>query len=269
MSLSLCIGSNHVCPSHQVPSAKQNLRLLLGARVLSHLPGATLAHCVQHIPALPPEVRDLVAAALSGQTCVALERIELSHALDYGGLAVLREAWQRFGLEKLFAEVPLVRQRRLLQAMIFGRIIFPCAKLALVEQASGTLLASACGLCQQSETLDEDDLYEAMDGLNGRWVPIEKQLYTEAFAQGVSLVLHDLTSVYFEGKGPQGLGAYGYSRDHRGGLLPDLVGGGHRYPGRAHPSGGAARKSGRYDDLTGTTGQAAAALWYSAGNFCL
>ena len=169
---------------------------------------------MQH-SALPPEVRDLVAAALSGQTFVELERIELSHALDYGGLAVLRDAWQRFGLEKLFAGVSEVRQRRLLQAMIFGRILFPCAKLALVEQARGTLLASACGLCQQSETFDEDDLYEAMDGLNGRWVPIEKQLYAEAFAQGVSLVLYDLSSVYFQGKGPQGLGAYGYSRDHR------------------------------------------------------
>ena len=170
---------------------------------------------VCNISALPPEVRDLVAAALSGQTCVVLEQIELSHALDYGGLAVLREAWQRFGLEKLFAEVPQVRQRQLLQAIIFGRILFPCAKLALVEQASDTLLAAACGLCQQSETFDEDDLYEAMDALNGRWVPIEKKLYAEAFPQGVSLVLYDLTSVYFEGKGPEGLGAYGYSRDHR------------------------------------------------------
>ena len=170
---------------------------------------------VCNISALPPDVRDLVAAALSGKTCVALEHIELSSAFDYGGLAVLRDAWGRFGMEKLFADVPQARQRRLLQAIIFGRILFPCAKLALAEEARGTLLAAACGLCQQSETFDEDDLYEAMDGLNGRWVPIEKQLYTEAFPQRVSLVLYDLTSVYFEGRGPQGLGAYGYSRDHR------------------------------------------------------
>src|SRR6266481_4529598 len=33
---------------------------------------------VSNISALPPEVRDLVAAALSGKTCVALEQIELS-----------------------------------------------------------------------------------------------------------------------------------------------------------------------------------------------
>src|ERR1700688_3920022 len=91
---------------------------------------------VCNISALPPEVRELIAAALSGQTCVVLEQIELSQALDYGGLAVLRDAWQRFGLEKLFVELPQVRQRRLLQAMIFGRILFPCAKLALADEAS-------------------------------------------------------------------------------------------------------------------------------------
>jgi transposase len=170
---------------------------------------------VCNISALPPEVRNLIAAALSGKTCVALEEIELSSALNYGGLAVVRDAWQRFGLERLFADVPEPRQRSLLEAMIFGRILFPCAKLALVEQARGTLLAAACGLCQQSETFDEDDLYEAMDTLNGRWVGIERKLYTEAFPQGVSLVLYDLTSIYFEGRGPQGLGDYGYSRDHR------------------------------------------------------
>jgi hypothetical protein len=39
---------------------------------------------------------------------------------------VLRDGWQRFGMEKLLP-----------------------------------MCAAACGLCQQSETLDEDDLYEA------------------------------------------------------------------------------------------------------------
>jgi transposase len=178
-------------------------------------PKGPRSRTVCNISALPPEVRDLIGAALSGRTCVALEQIELSSALNYGGLAVLREGWQRFGVEKLFADVPQPRQRGLLQAMIFARILFPCAKLALAEEARGTLLAAACGLCQQSETFDEDDLYQAMDTLKGRWVAIEKKLYREAFPESASLVLYDLTSVYFEGRGPQGLGAYGYSRDHR------------------------------------------------------
>jgi transposase len=51
--------------------------------------------------------------------------------------------------------------------------------------------------------------------LTGRWVSLEKQLYTQSFPQGVSLVLYDLTSVYFEGDGPCGISHYGHSRDHR------------------------------------------------------
>ena len=170
---------------------------------------------VCNISALPPEVRELIAAALSGKTCVSLEELELSRALSYGGLAVLRDGWERFGLQRLFADIAEPRPRGLLQAMIFGRILFPCAKLALADQARGSLLAAACGLSQKEETFDEDDLYDAMDALNGRWVSIEKQLYKEAFPESVSLVLYDLTSVYFEGKGPRALSAYGYSRDHR------------------------------------------------------
>src|SRR4029077_8218369 len=107
----LYMRSNHVCPSHQVQAPKQNLSLLLGTRVFPHLPGPTLAHGVQHLGLTPGGPRT-GRGSLSGQTCVVLEQIELAHALDYGGLAVLRDAWQRFGLEKLFAEVPEVRQRR-------------------------------------------------------------------------------------------------------------------------------------------------------------
>jgi len=71
-----------------------------------------------------------------------------------------------------------------------------------------------CGL-SIDESFDEDDLYEAMDLLNGHWAPLEKNLYQEAFPQGVRMVLYDLTSSYFEGKGPEHLSRYGHSRDHR------------------------------------------------------
>ena len=54
-----------------------------------------------------------------------------------------------------------------------------------------------------------------MDQLTGHWVGLEKQLYQRAFPQAVRLVLYDLTSVYFEGRGPRGLSKFGHSRDHR------------------------------------------------------
>jgi transposase len=84
----------------------------------------------------------------------------------------------------------------------------------LNEQAEGTLLARACGL-KPDEIFDEDDLYAAMDALSGEWVGTEKALYARAFQGPVRLVLYDLTSVYFEGKGPFGIARYGHSRDHR------------------------------------------------------
>jgi len=168
-----------------------------------------------NITPLPPETRELIAQSLRGQSFVATDDLQLPQACSYGGLAVLRQAWEAFGLDRLFAFLKSRRAAGLLQAMVFARILFPSAKLALVDEARGTLLAAACGLDQRSEDFDEDDLYGAMDQLNGRWVPIEKQLYVQGFPQGVSLVLYDLTSVYFQGQGPQGTSQYGYSRDHR------------------------------------------------------
>lgn len=177
-------------------------------------PAGPRSRTICNITGLPPEVRDLIAGALRGQTLVPVEQLALDKALSYGGLAVLREAWSRFGLESVLEGIPGERERRLIQAMIFGRLLFPCAKLALAQQAEGTLLAQACGL-PAAETFAEDDLYAAMDQFNGRWARLEKALYQKAFPEPVRLVLYDLTSVYFEGHGPVRLGRYGHSRDHR------------------------------------------------------
>lgn len=170
---------------------------------------------VCNITPLPPQTRELIAQSLRGQSFVAPETLQLAEAWSFGGIAVLYQAWKDFGLEGIFHFVEKARTAGLLKAMVLGRVLFPSAKLALVDHARGTLLAAACGLDQAREDFDEDDLYAAMDELTGRWVPMEKQLYEQSFPQGVSLVLYDLTSVYFEGDGPVGISRYGHSRDHR------------------------------------------------------
>lgn len=169
---------------------------------------------VCNITGLPAPVRELIAASLGGQSFLPAQDLQLHCALDYGGLAVLSDAWRRYGLDTLFADLGTKRQQRLLQSMVFARLLFPCAKLALAEQAEGTALAQTCGLASD-ESFDEDDLYAAMDLLNGQWAALEKRLYQNAFPQGVRLVLYDLSSVYFEGKGPFKLSRYGHSSDHR------------------------------------------------------
>lgn len=168
-----------------------------------------------NITQLPAATRELIVDSLKGQAFLPASQVQLHEALDYGGLAVLNDAWSRFGLDELLGPVGSKRQRGILQAVIYSRLLFPCAKLSLAAQAQGTWLAQACGL-DPNESFDEDDIYTAMDQLNGQWVSLEKQLYQRAFPQSVRLVLYDLTSVYFEGAGPEHLARYGHSRDHRG-----------------------------------------------------
>ena len=177
-------------------------------------PKGPRSRTVCNITNLPPATRDLITASLKGQEVLPTGPLQLETALDYGGLAVLKDAWSRFRLDELLAGIGSARQRGLLQAMVFSRLLFPCAKLSLAQQAQGTWLPQACGLAAD-ESFAEDDLYAAMDQLNGHWVALEKQLYQRAFPQTVRLVLYDLTSVYFEGKGPAHLARYGHSRDHR------------------------------------------------------
>ena len=167
-----------------------------------------------NITDLPALTRDLIIGSLKGEDFLPSGQVQLHAALDYGGLGVLNDAWSRFGLGELFNGIGSTRQRGLLQAVIYSRLLFPCAKLSLAQKAEGTWLAQACGL-QPDETFDEDDIYIAMDQINGQWVNLEKELYKRAFPQSVRLVLYDLTSVYFEGHGPEHLAKYGHSRDHR------------------------------------------------------
>ncbi len=169
---------------------------------------------VCNITGLPDPVREMITQALRGQPMVPADQLALGSALDFGGLAVLVDAWDRFGLDAVLGSFATPRQRSLLKAMILGRLLFPCSKLALHEQSEGTLLAQACGL-SPDETFDEDDLYDALDALTGQWVGTEKALFARAFPGSVQLVLYDLTSVYFEGKGPLRLARFGHSRDHR------------------------------------------------------
>lgn len=137
----------------------------------------------------------------------------LHDALGFGGVAVLMDAWTRYGLDNVLAGVEGKLERGRIMAMVFSRHLFPGSKLSLKTSSADSALAAACGL--EQDDLDEDRLYEAMDALSGKWVRIEKSLFTGAYPEPPTLVLYDLTSSYFEGAKNKKLAAYGYSRDHR------------------------------------------------------
>ena len=129
-------------------SSRQNGKTYLSylVRESFRTPSGPRSRTVCNITDLPAATRELIAASLKGQDFLPAEQCQLDQALDYGGLAVLNDAWSRFGLGEIFADIGSARQRGLLQAIIFSRLLFPCAKLSLAHQAQGTWLAQACGL---------------------------------------------------------------------------------------------------------------------------
>jgi hypothetical protein len=108
-------------------------------------PNGPRSRTVCNISKLPASIRDMITQALKGSSLVDIDAVSLPEACDFGGLAVLRDAWSRFGLDALFSNMPSQHAARL-KAMIFARLLFPSSKLALADKARGTVLALACGL---------------------------------------------------------------------------------------------------------------------------
>ena len=59
-------------------------------------PDGPRSRTVGNISGLPPQTRDLTAHSLKGLTLVSPPSAPLHQAPDYGGLAILREAWTRW-----------------------------------------------------------------------------------------------------------------------------------------------------------------------------
>jgi hypothetical protein len=90
-------------------------------------------------------------------------------------------------------------------------VIEPAAKLATARQLSEATAAHSLGAVLELGTVDEDELYAALDLLGEAQPKIETALARRHLHDGC-LVLYDLTSSYLEGQHCE-LGRFGYSRD--------------------------------------------------------
>jgi transposase len=106
--------------------------------------------------------------------------------------------------------------------MIVARVIEPAAKLATARQLSEETAAHSLGAVLELGTVDEDELYAALDLLGEAQPKIETALAKRHLRDGC-LVLYDLTSSYLEGRHCE-LGRFGYSRDGQPGKLQIVFG---------------------------------------------
>lgn len=160
----------------------------------------------------PEEVVQGLRLLLKGEKLLpAQQRFEIERSLPHGHVRAVLATIKKTGLDIMIASKPC-RERDLVLAMIAGRLLFPCSKLATTRMWHTTTLAEELGVADA----DENDLYAAMDWLLERQYGIEKKLAARHLTHG-ALVFYDVTSSYYEGK-TCALARYGHNRDGKKGL---------------------------------------------------
>lgn len=150
---------------------------------------------------------------------VGPEAFQITRSLAHGHVVAVLATMRRLGLAELLDRHP-GRQRNCVLAMIAARVLEPGSKLATARALHAETRHSSLGELLALESVDEDDLYAALDWLLERQEALERQLAARHLAEG-TLVLYDLSSTYFEGHHCP-LARFGYSRDERHGN-PQIV----------------------------------------------
>lgn len=142
--------------------------------------------------------------------------IKSQWARQWGPPLVFDKLWEKVGLSEICRSLGQGRKYR----FDMGRAVFAAVLQRLLEPGSDLSctrwLSDVHG--PGFEALRLQHLYRAMDFLDANKEEIERELFwrgRDLFDQGLDLVFFDTTSIYFEGNGPEGLAAHGYSRDRR------------------------------------------------------
>ena len=180
--------------------------------------GKVRKRTLANLSKLPGEVVDGLRILLRGGVALQSfdDAFEILRSRPHGHVAAVVGTARKLGLERLLDRRPS-RMRSLALAMVAARVLDPRSKLATARGLGSGTQADTLGEELGCGDVAAEELYGAMDWLLRRRKRIERTLAAKHVADG-SLVLCDLTSVYFEGsKCP--LARRGYSRDGRRGKL--------------------------------------------------
>lgn len=161
---------------------------------------------------LPEELIEAIRLGLAGETLVvAGSGFEVCRSLLHGHVAAVASVAKSLGLVDLLG--PPCRERDIVYALILARVVHPRPKLATTTWWADTTLAPDLGLVG----IGTDEVYAAMDWLQGRQAAIEVQLAKRHLANPGGLAYFDLSSSWVEGSKNE-LAARGYSRDKKRGV---------------------------------------------------
>src|SRR5215469_18949200 len=157
----------------------------------------TIANLSHWPPGQIEALRQLLKGNYGGSSNLPAS-VEIIRSRPHGHVAAVLGTLQRLGVETMLDAKPS-RERSCVVAMIAARILEPASKLATSRGLRQETCHHTLGESLALQTIDEDDLYAAMDWLVGRQEKIEVSLAKRHLSEG-TLVLYDLTSTYFEGR---------------------------------------------------------------------
>jgi transposase len=149
------------------------------------------------------------------------EAVIARRTLPHGHVAAVLGTLRDIGLDRLLGP-PRNRCRDLVIAMIVARLLAPASKLATARMLDPLTAASSLGDVLGLGSVDEDELYVALDWLGERQEAVEKALARKHLREG-TLVLYDVSSSYLEGRCCE-LARLGYNRDGKKGKLQIVYG---------------------------------------------
>ena len=173
---------------------------------------------------------------------IRADEVHAVAAWDWGPMLVARQLWRELGLEATLdrlskpdrREVSRLSDRTLV--LVVNRLTAPSSEHGLAAWLETDFVCDRDGRRWVAQWRDEAERqasrtprvrvelrqlkqwYRTLDQLLERKSEIERALYLtlrELFSLRVDIVFYDLTSTYFEGRGPPEKGAYGHSRDDK------------------------------------------------------
>lgn len=209
-------GAVHVATTRRTYKGKVYQTHLL-RRTYRH--GGKVKHqTLGNLSHLPEDLVELIRRRLRGEAAVP-QTWRILRSLPHGHVAAVLGVLRGLGVEGLLAS-RRNRLRDVVVAMIVARIVAPHSKLAtargLQDETATSSLAGELGL----ESLDEKELYAALDWLAPRQTRIETKL-AKRHLEGGTLVLYDVTSSYYTGR-RSALVEFGHNRDGNRGF-PQIV----------------------------------------------
>jgi hypothetical protein len=211
----------HVARIRSGYTDKQGRRREYESRYLrrTYRDGGKVKHeTLANLSGLPEQVIDAIEGALKGAVLAPARQADpmtITRSLPHGHVAAVHAMAVKLGLPRLLG--PACPQRDLALALVISRVVAPASKLSTLTWWPDVTLGADLGV----DGATTDDVYAAMDWLEGRQDAIETRLARRHLAPAANpsrMALFDLSSSWLEGRCCP-LGERGYSRDGKKGKV--------------------------------------------------